>query len=690
MAVQRLDMSKKCDIRVFGPKDDRFELNEELDRGVQGEVFVCTRRKTGVKHATKRIDVGSLELRRTAKKTQTNLTREIRIMRDLHHERIVNLIEAFWEGSVCFIVMDYCRGGTLHDKLVPGAGLGDEQAVFHISRQLLEGIGYMHSHGVIHRDLKPANILINHKIVRKEGFYDIKIADFGLSRVLNEPGGTNDWMTKVGTPAFAAPEIFVGAYDERADFWSFGCILFTMFCGEYPFDEMPEHIKNPKSAKVDILPCPAWSRASPSGRDVCMGLLRPNPDVRLDLHGCLRHSFFKDPDSDSDLKLVDLPSNNSSLKKGSSQGGDDQQGCNCCSGLLVALGGTNLLKAAQAAGLVRTPELGELSDLYLSPTKAVRKNSKTSTPTAGVCGVVTSIRGWSGTAVDSVEIKYCDGKSRTHGGEGGTEFKEWKLESDELIIGVTQERQGEGYLGNAVVFFTSKGRSVAVRGSDAARKRRFIAPAGTQIVGLMFESSRLMGVLIEKQKQGHPSQPMQGLVQNIWGSVGYAVDGVRFTLRDGEERLYGNDAGGDYNKSWDLKEEETIVIAEQGNKDAFLGYSLSFYTSAGNVFSLRGISATQSLRFMTSHGEQICDLEFEAGKLKTVYTCSKAGDISNRKRHDIDRKDASDAIPGINSDVGLSRNSTPRTRSQSGEPDRSLADVTSSPNGHLFEVQRPT
>jgi len=624
---------KKEEIKAFGPRDDRFELNEELASGVQGEVFVCTRRKTGVKHATKRIDIGSLELRRTAKKTQTNLTREIRIMRELHHERIVNLIEAFWEGNVCFIVMDFCRGGTLHDKLVPGSGLGDEEAAIHISRQLLEGIGYMHSHGVIHRDLKPANVLLTHKIVRKEGFYDIKIADFGLSRILNEPGGDSKSMTKVGTPAFAAPEIFLATYDNKADFWSFGCILFTMFCGEYPFDEMPEHIKNPRTAKAEILPCPAWTRISVNGKDICMGLLRPDPSQRLDLHGCLRHQFFKGAEQNEDFFQMDkLMEHQVSAKPSDNFPSREDpivqsKSCGCCDGLLVALGLRLSPSLSAELALVEFHTL----DAGLPMRRAVSKERSPSFHSG--CAVVSSIRGWSGMAVDSIEMRYANGECRNHGDEGGTEYKEWKLGPDELIIGVTQERQGDGYLGNAVVFFTSTGRSIAVRGSAAAKKRRFIAPAGTQITGLMFESSRLMGVMIEKTKTSRPWEPMKGIISNIWGSVGYAVDGVQFTLRDGEERLYGREDGGDYQKSWDLAVDETVRIVEQGWKDAFLGYSLSFYTSAGNVLSLRGISATQSLRFMCSHGEQICGLEFEAGKLSHVNTCKGDGDMSKCTRH---------------------------------------------------------
>merc|ERR1712232_148242 len=105
-----------------------------------------------------------------------------------------------------------------------------------VAWQILDGIDYMHQHSVVHRDLKPENILVHRATGRT--FY-IKIADFGLSRVINEVGGREANMTAVGTPVFVAPEVLSGQYGEPADFWSFGCILFAMLCGAYPFDDVP-------------------------------------------------------------------------------------------------------------------------------------------------------------------------------------------------------------------------------------------------------------------------------------------------------------------------------------------------------------------------------------------------------------------------------------------------------------------
>jgi len=610
----------------FGPKDDRFELKKQLDKGSQGTVFICTRVKTGAELAVKRIDVGSLQLRRNAGKVRKNLTREIRIMRLLHHEHVVNLIEAFWDGDVCFVVMDLARGGTVHDKLVPGVGLGNEDSSINLTRQLLDGMGYMHREGVIHRDLKPANLLITHEDEERRGFYFLKIADFGLSRVINEPGGEQKGMTKVGTPAFAAPEIFADTYDELADFWSLGCILFTMLCGEYPFSDMPDHIKNPSSGKTTVLPCPSWTKVSENVKDLCLGLLNPMPRKRLDLHGCLRHPCLVElAAQDSSREMAPQVTHRRSSKGRApppleEDSGSESSCYQCFYGPLVAM---RLIDPARApfldAGRARANTIYQPSSVL-----------------AGV-GVVSSIRGWVGSSVDSIQIKYTDGrKPHIFGGDGGTDFKDWRLYPDELIIAVTQERQGDGFLGYSFVFFTSAGRSITVKGSLAASKRRFVAPAGTQVVGLMFEESELVGLMIEKSKQSVTPCKMSGLIEKISGSVGHAVDCVKFCLRDGEERIYGNEDNGDEQKSMDLAKNESIVIVEQGWKDAYLGYSVSFYTTAGNVFSLRGISATQSLRFMTSNDEQICGMEFtDDGRLRHVQTCGRDGDMSQPTRHPI-------------------------------------------------------
>lgn len=87
---------------------------------------------------------------------------------------------------------------------------------------------YLNLNNVVHRDLKPANIMVSNS-------GELKIIDFGLSRIFNKE--TEDLMTTVlGTPLYQAPEIINGlGFDENADLWSIGVILFQMVTGTLPF-----------------------------------------------------------------------------------------------------------------------------------------------------------------------------------------------------------------------------------------------------------------------------------------------------------------------------------------------------------------------------------------------------------------------------------------------------------------------
>ena len=112
----------------------------------------------------------------------------------------------------------------------------------HSFRQLLEGVGYMHSRNVIHRDLKPENILIVSSCssdpdpCKSHALHEVKLTDFGLSKVISDD--VSQAKTCVGTPQYWAPEVLDsqrsgGTYDQAADFWGLGAVLFVMLSGQW-------------------------------------------------------------------------------------------------------------------------------------------------------------------------------------------------------------------------------------------------------------------------------------------------------------------------------------------------------------------------------------------------------------------------------------------------------------------------
>ena len=131
--------------------------------------------------------------------------------------------------------MEYVDGVTLR-RLVQERRLSPSEAL-RIVPQICEALQYAHNQGIVHRDIKPENILLD-----KQG--RVKIADFGIAKILGPPEGANGLTaTKgvVGTPHYVAPEQIEHPLrvDHRADIYSLGVVFYEMLTGELPLGRFP-------------------------------------------------------------------------------------------------------------------------------------------------------------------------------------------------------------------------------------------------------------------------------------------------------------------------------------------------------------------------------------------------------------------------------------------------------------------
>lgn len=162
-----------------------------------------------------------------------NVVREILILRKLDHPNLTCFYDAFSEPNRFAIVMEYIAGGDLLTR-VTNKGFFPEFQAKCIVLQILDGIEFLHSMGIVHLDIKPDNILCSDTDDPRFYPFRIIISDFGLSRV-SKHGEL--LTTRCGSEEYAAPEIMFRntGYRNSVDLWSCGVTAFAIVCGTLPF-----------------------------------------------------------------------------------------------------------------------------------------------------------------------------------------------------------------------------------------------------------------------------------------------------------------------------------------------------------------------------------------------------------------------------------------------------------------------
>lgn len=206
----------------------RYDQLQTIGQGTYGRVV-----KVRVKETQKTVAVKYCFLGENGT-IPAHVVREISFLKLLQpHQNIVKLLNVFFTRNHVCIELEYIKLNlfhALHPLNLPSVNALRVRTWF---RQIVDGVAWMHSRGVMHRDLKPENILIDDETDT------VKLADFGISRQLDHPVN-GPYTPQVATRAYRAPELFdptqlIKKYGPAIDIWSLGCLLFEMFSGRMLF-----------------------------------------------------------------------------------------------------------------------------------------------------------------------------------------------------------------------------------------------------------------------------------------------------------------------------------------------------------------------------------------------------------------------------------------------------------------------
>jgi calcium-dependent protein kinase len=260
---------------------DFYKIGKTLGEGAYGKVYQVQHRTTGMIRGMKAIKKKSV-----LKEEQEKLFSEVSILKDLDHPNIVKLYELYQDENYYYLIMEFCTGGELFDRIQAMHSFTEKIAAEYM-KQILSAVVYCHSKGIVHRDLKPENLLLDSKGLDAR----LKVIDFGTSKKFTS--GTK--MTqKFGTAYYIAPEVLNKNYDEKCDVWSCGVIMYILLCGYPPFGgandrEILQKVKlgRYKFDEED------WGKISEEAKTLIKRMLTFNPADRINAREALNDKWIQ-------------------------------------------------------------------------------------------------------------------------------------------------------------------------------------------------------------------------------------------------------------------------------------------------------------------------------------------------------------------------------------------------------------
>ncbi|XXG79434.1 hypothetical protein AAC387_Pa09g0502 [Persea americana] len=271
----------------------RWRRGELIGCGAFGRVYMGMNLDSGELLAVKQVLIAASHA--SNEKAQVHireLEKEVKLLKNLSHPNIVRYLGTAREEESLNILLEFVPGGSI-SSLLGKFGSFPEAVIRMYTKQLLQGLEYLHKNGIMHRDIKGANILVDNKGC-------IKLADFGASKQVVELATVTGAKSMKGTPYWMAPEVILQTgHSFSADIWSVGCTVIEMATGKPPWSQQYQevaalfHIGTTKSHP------PIPEHLSLEAKDFLLKCLQKEPNLRPSASDLLQHSFvtgeYKDP-----------------------------------------------------------------------------------------------------------------------------------------------------------------------------------------------------------------------------------------------------------------------------------------------------------------------------------------------------------------------------------------------------------
>lgn len=254
----------------------RYHVHRSLRQDYKVENHILGSGASGPVHLAKRgnrqFAVKSFRKRGLSPEAKDELRGEVEVYLKLDHPHVARLEDVYETDRDLHMVMELMSGGELYTRLAKCRHYSEADAA-QTCQQMLLAVAYLHGHNIVHRDLKLENFLYE-----RQDTEHLKLIDFGFAKYYER--GSAKMSRSCGSLHYIAPEVIRHSYDEKADLWSIGVIVYMLLTGNPPFYGSTDDKCLLRIQRGEPCFCSRWWHLSEGAQTFVRSLLSLDPEAR--------------------------------------------------------------------------------------------------------------------------------------------------------------------------------------------------------------------------------------------------------------------------------------------------------------------------------------------------------------------------------------------------------------------------